>query len=114
MFTYKRPQFIGKAIQSILAQQFQEWELLVVHDGPNEEIPVVMEEWQKRDSRIHSGASSPATSRKPPTSDWPTRAANTSPSWMTTIIGRARTSSRYERTSWTGAPTTAAAGAASL
>ena len=53
MLTYNRPQFIGKAIQSILAQQFQEWELLVVHDGPNEEIPVVMEEWQKRDSRIH-------------------------------------------------------------
>jgi hypothetical protein len=24
-----------------------------VHDGPNEEIPVVMQEWQKRDSRIH-------------------------------------------------------------
>jgi glycosyltransferase involved in cell wall biosynthesis len=53
MLTYNRPQFIGKAIQSILAQEFQEWELLVVHDGPNEEIPVAMEEWQKRDSRIH-------------------------------------------------------------
>ena len=53
MLTYNRPQFIGKAIESILAQQFQEWELLVVHDGPNEEIPVVMQEWQKRDSRIH-------------------------------------------------------------
>jgi glycosyltransferase involved in cell wall biosynthesis len=53
MLTYNRPQFIGRAIESILAQQFQEWELLVVHDGPNEEIPRVMEEWQKRDSRIH-------------------------------------------------------------
>jgi GT2 family glycosyltransferase len=53
MLTYNRPQFIGKAIESILAQQFQEWELLVVHDGPNEEIPVIMQEWEKRDSRIH-------------------------------------------------------------
>jgi glycosyltransferase involved in cell wall biosynthesis len=52
MLTYNRPQFIGKAIESILAQQFQEWELLVVHDGPNQEIPRVMEEWRKRDSRI--------------------------------------------------------------
>src|ERR1035438_3160471 len=53
MLTYNRPQFIGAAIESILAQDFQEWELLVVHDGPNEEIPVVMREWQQRDSRIH-------------------------------------------------------------
>jgi GT2 family glycosyltransferase len=52
MLTYNRPQFIGKAIESILAQQFQEWELLVVHDGPNEEIPVIMQDWEKRDSRI--------------------------------------------------------------
>lgn len=52
MLTYNRPQFIGNAIESILAQQFQEWELLVVHDGPNPEIPLVMEEWRKRDPRI--------------------------------------------------------------
>lgn len=52
MLTYNRPQYIGKAIESILAQRFQEWELLVVHDGPNQEIPVIMGEWQKRDSRI--------------------------------------------------------------
>jgi glycosyltransferase involved in cell wall biosynthesis len=53
MLTYNRSQFIGNAIESILAQQFQEWELLVVHDGPNREIPVIMEQWQKRDPRIH-------------------------------------------------------------
>jgi glycosyltransferase involved in cell wall biosynthesis len=52
MLTYNRPQFIGKAIESILAQQFQDWELLVVHDGPNQEIPVLMRDWQSRDSRI--------------------------------------------------------------
>jgi glycosyltransferase involved in cell wall biosynthesis len=52
MLTYNRPQFIAKAIESILAQQFQEWELLVVHDGPNQEIPVLMAEWLKRDDRI--------------------------------------------------------------
>jgi glycosyltransferase involved in cell wall biosynthesis len=52
MLTYNRSQFIGNAIDSILAQQFQEWELLVVHDGPNREIPVIMGQWQKRDPRI--------------------------------------------------------------
>jgi len=52
MLTYNRPQFIGKAIESILSQDFQDWELLVVHDGPNEQIPVVMREWEKRDGRI--------------------------------------------------------------
>jgi glycosyltransferase involved in cell wall biosynthesis len=52
MLTYNRAQFIGKAIESILAQQFQDWELLVVHDGPNEQITAIMEEWTKRDSRI--------------------------------------------------------------
>jgi GT2 family glycosyltransferase len=53
MLTYNRPQFIGKAIESILGQHFQDWELLVVQDGPNEQIPSIMEEWRNRDSRIH-------------------------------------------------------------
>ena len=52
MLTYDRPQFIGNAIESILAQQFQEWELLLIHDGPNREIPLVIAEFQKRDPRI--------------------------------------------------------------
>lgn len=52
MLTYNRPRFIGEAIESILAQQFADWELLVVHDGPNREIPRIMEDWQQRDRRI--------------------------------------------------------------
>jgi len=53
MLTFNRSQFIGNAIESILAQEFQDWELLVVHDGPNREIPLIMAEWQERDPRIH-------------------------------------------------------------
>ena len=53
MLTFNRPHFIGVAIESIRAQRSVDWELLVVHDGPNEEIPVIMQEWVKRDSRIH-------------------------------------------------------------
>jgi len=53
MLAYNRPQFMSKAIESILMQQFAEWELIVVHDGPNQEIPVIMRDWEKRDARIH-------------------------------------------------------------
>jgi len=52
MLAYNRPQFMSKAIESILMQQFAEWELIVVHDGPNQEIPVIMRDWEKRDTRI--------------------------------------------------------------
>jgi glycosyltransferase involved in cell wall biosynthesis len=52
MLTYNRPQYIGRAIQSIIAQDFQDWTLLVVHDGPNEQIAAVMSHWQQQDARI--------------------------------------------------------------
>lgn len=52
MLTYNRPQFIDRAIQSIRDQQFQDWELLVIHDGPNPEIPILMRRWESLDSRI--------------------------------------------------------------
>lgn len=52
MLTFNRSRFISAAIESIVAQKFAEWELLVVHDGPNEEIPWIMEQWQRQDSRI--------------------------------------------------------------
>jgi glycosyltransferase involved in cell wall biosynthesis len=53
MLAYNRPQFISNAIESILMQDLQEWELLVIHDGPNQEIPVIMRDWEKRDARVH-------------------------------------------------------------
>lgn len=52
MLTYNRPQFIGPAIESIIGQKFEDWELLVIHDGPNKVIPALMAEWERRDSRI--------------------------------------------------------------
>lgn len=52
MLTYNRPQFISRAINSILNQEFQHWELIVVHDGPNEQIAEIMTQWSQRDSRI--------------------------------------------------------------
>lgn len=52
MLTFNRPQFISRAIESIRAQTFSDWELLVVHDGPNETVKQVMEEWVAREPRV--------------------------------------------------------------
>ena len=53
MLTYNRPQYIDRAIESIIAQDCVDWQLVVVHDGPNEQVAAVMERWRERDSRIH-------------------------------------------------------------
>lgn len=52
MLTYNRPQYISRAIESVLSQDLSGWELLIVHDGPNEKVARVCQEWAARDSRI--------------------------------------------------------------
>ncbi len=52
MLTCNRPQFINRAIQSIVDQDFQDWELLIVHDGLNELTADIVERWCDFDSRI--------------------------------------------------------------
>lgn len=52
MLTYNRPQLIGRAIQSVVDQTFQDWELLVVHDGHNDFTSRAVSDWVARDSRI--------------------------------------------------------------
>jgi glycosyltransferase involved in cell wall biosynthesis len=52
MLTFNRPQFIGRAIESVINQQFQAWELIVVHDGPDQRTREVMQSWAQRDERI--------------------------------------------------------------
>jgi glycosyltransferase involved in cell wall biosynthesis len=52
MLTFNRAEWISAAIESIVNQHRQDWELIVVHDGPNEAIAKVMAEWEKRDSRV--------------------------------------------------------------
>jgi len=38
MPTYNRPEFIAASIESVLAQTFREWELIVVNDGGSREV----------------------------------------------------------------------------
>jgi glycosyltransferase involved in cell wall biosynthesis len=52
MLTYNRPQQIGRAIASVRAQTFQDWELIIVQDGSNPETRVLLAEWLARDPRI--------------------------------------------------------------
>ncbi|MCC6536585.1 MAG: glycosyltransferase [Bryobacterales bacterium] len=52
MLTYNRPQLIGRAVESIVRQTFEDWELIVVQDGSNEHTVRVMNDWAARDGRI--------------------------------------------------------------
>ncbi len=52
MLTYNRPQLIDRAVESIVRQTLQDWELIVVQDGANEHTIRVMNEWAARDRRI--------------------------------------------------------------
>jgi glycosyltransferase involved in cell wall biosynthesis len=52
MLTFNRPKFISRAIESIVAQSFTNWELIVVHDGPNEEIAAILKGWEAREPRV--------------------------------------------------------------
>jgi glycosyltransferase involved in cell wall biosynthesis len=52
MLTYNRPQFIDRAIRSVMVQRFADWELLIVQDGDQELTGKIVEGWKERDSRL--------------------------------------------------------------
>jgi len=52
ILTFNRPHLIGRAIQSVCEQDYQDWEIVVVHDGPNEATTAVMNQWLEREPRI--------------------------------------------------------------
>jgi glycosyltransferase involved in cell wall biosynthesis len=52
MLTYNRPQKIGRAIESVLQQKFESWELIVVQDGSDTQTAALLDEWASRDARI--------------------------------------------------------------
>ena len=51
--TYNRAATIGKTIDSFIAQDYKDWEMLVVDDHSTDNTKEVIEDYHKRDSRIH-------------------------------------------------------------
>ena len=52
MASYNREQYIGAAIESILAQTFSDFEFIIVDDGSRDASPAIIRDYARRDSRI--------------------------------------------------------------
>lgn len=50
--TYNRAHLVGRAIQSVLSQTYQGFELIVVNDGSTDNTDEVIKEFQQKDNRI--------------------------------------------------------------
>ena len=50
---YNASAYISKAIESVLAQTYTDWELLVVDDGSKDGSPEIAKAYEKKDLRIH-------------------------------------------------------------
>jgi glycosyltransferase involved in cell wall biosynthesis len=51
--TFNRAHLLPRALQSVVAQDFQDWELIVVDDGSTDETLRLMEPYPQREARIH-------------------------------------------------------------
>lgn len=49
---YNIAHYLNDCVQSVLAQSFQDWELVLVNDGSTDQSPMLCEEWAKKDMRI--------------------------------------------------------------
>jgi glycosyltransferase involved in cell wall biosynthesis len=52
MPVFNREQFVDEAIRSVVEQDFEDFELLVVDDGSTDRTAEVLDAWKKRDSRM--------------------------------------------------------------
>jgi Glycosyl transferase family 2 len=52
MPVFNRERFVGEAIQSVIAQDFTDLELLIVDDGSTDRTPEILRSWAQRDPRI--------------------------------------------------------------
>jgi len=50
---YNVENYLSECIDSIIAQTFQMWELLLVDDGSTDRSRIICDEYEKKDSRIH-------------------------------------------------------------
>jgi len=52
--TYNQAEYLGSALDSLLAQSDPDWEALVVNDGSTDGTPQVMDAYARRDGRLRS------------------------------------------------------------
>jgi glycosyltransferase involved in cell wall biosynthesis len=52
MLTFNRPQYIDRAIESVIRQTIRDWELIVVHDGPHAAAETILRNWEAREPRV--------------------------------------------------------------
>ncbi|MBP5698630.1 MAG: glycosyltransferase family 2 protein, partial [Alphaproteobacteria bacterium] len=52
LLTYNRQDMISVAIDSILKQTYQNFELIVINDGSNDNTKQILQEYAKKDKRI--------------------------------------------------------------
>jgi glycosyltransferase involved in cell wall biosynthesis len=50
--TYNHERFIGQCIESVLSQSFNDWEMLIINDGSDDNTSQIAESYVVRDSRI--------------------------------------------------------------
>ena len=51
--TFNRANFLSKAIESVISQTFENWELIIVDDGSTDKTKEIILSYQKKYSRIH-------------------------------------------------------------
>lgn len=49
---YNKEQYLNKCIQSIVDQNFTDWEMILIDDGSSDSSPDICDRWSKQDSRI--------------------------------------------------------------
>jgi glycosyltransferase involved in cell wall biosynthesis len=50
--TFNRARLVGRAIASVVAQSFGDWELVVIDDGSTDDTAAIVGAWAERDARI--------------------------------------------------------------
>lgn len=50
---YNKQDFLNDCVQSVVAQSFSDWELILVDDGSTDQSPSICDRWCSEDHRIH-------------------------------------------------------------